>query len=154
MTTDDNPFRNLERQFERMQRQFEDALEMWNVDQFGMPATDTGTTVGMGIDLADHGEEFVLTADVPGFDREDVELRLSDDTIHITAEREEEMTEEQDDGFYIRSERERQSTSRSVRLPEPVDEDRIEATYRNGVVTVTLPKREPTEPAGRSIDIE
>ncbi|ELY62552.1 heat shock protein Hsp20 [Natronobacterium gregoryi SP2] len=137
-----------------MQRQFEDALELWDVDQFGMPATDAGATTTLGIDLADHGEEFVLTADVPGFDKEDVELRLSDDTIHVTAERAQELTEAEDDGFYLRSERERQSMSRSVRLPEPVDADAIAATYRNGVVTVTLPKREPSEPAGRSIDIE
>lgn len=156
MTTDNNPFRNLERQFERMQRQFEDALDMWDVDQFGMPTADTGMTTSMGIDLADHGEEFVLTADVPGFEKDDVDLRLSDNTLHITAEREGEETTERDEeeGFYIKSERERQSLSRSVRLPEPIDAESIEATYRNGVVTVTIPKREPSQPEGRSIDIE
>lgn len=150
MTTDGNPFRSLERQFERMQRQFEEALEMWDVDRFGPATTDTTT---MGIDLADHGDEFVLTADVPGFEKDDIELRLSDDTMHVTAEREHEETEERDE-FYIRSERERRSLSRSVRLPEPVDEDAVEATYQNGVLTVTLPKREPSDVEGQTIDIE
>ncbi|RQG95474.1 Hsp20/alpha crystallin family protein [Natrarchaeobius chitinivorans] len=155
MTTDDNPFRTLERQFERMQRQFEDALEQWNGAQFGMSGTDTGTASGMGIDLADRGETFVLTADVPGFEKDEIDIRLSGDTLQITAEREQATTEEGDDeAFYIKSERKRQSLSRSVRVPDPVDENAIEATYRNGVVTVTLPKREPTEPTGRRIDIE
>lgn len=161
MATDDNPFKSLERQFERMQQQFEQALEMWNVDQFGTPgasaeAETSMTTTGMGIDLADRGEEFVLTADVPGFEKDDVQLRLADDTLHITAKREHETTEEPegDEEFYIRNERERRSLSRSVRLPEPIDEDGVEATYKNGVVTLTLPKQEPTEPSGRTIDIE
>ncbi|SFC61642.1 heat shock protein Hsp20 [Halobiforma haloterrestris] len=153
MATDDNPFKSLERQFERMQRQFEQALETWNVDQFGTPAT---ATERMGIDLADRGDEFLLTADVPGFEKEDIELRLSDDTVHITAKRERETTQESDEAdedMYIRSERERRSLSRSVSLPHPVEEDAVEATYRNGVVTLMLPKRETTEPTGRTIDI-
>jgi len=44
--------------------------------------------------------------------------------------------------------------SRAVRLPESVDEETVEASYRNGVLTVTLPKTEPTEPEETSIDIE
>ena len=162
MTTDNNPFRNLQRQFERMQRQFEEALEMWNVDQFQTPTEGTEPTpsmepaTGMGIDLADRGDEFVLTADVPGFEKDEIELRLSDDTLHVAAERDrEETTErEEDDAFYIRSERERRSLRRSVRIPEAVEEDGIDATYRNGVVTVIMPKREATEPNGRTIDID
>lgn len=151
MTTDNNPFKSLERQFERMQRQFEEALEMWNIDQFGV-ATDGIST--MGIDLADHGDEFVLTADVPGFEKDDIDLRLSDSTIHITAEHETEEETAESDEFYLKSERARRSLSRSVRLPDPIDEDGVEATYRNGVLTITLPKAEPSEPQGEPIDIE
>ncbi|THE63950.1 Hsp20/alpha crystallin family protein [Salinadaptatus halalkaliphilus] len=159
MTTDNNPFRNLQRQFEHMQRQFEEALELWNVDGVETSTGDAETTVamgtkpGMGIDLADRGDEFVLTADVPGFEKDDIELHLSDDTLHIAAEHEE-TDEREDDEFYIRSERQRRSLRRSVTLPDQVEEDAIEATYRNGVVTVTMPKRESTEPDGRTIDLE
>lgn len=151
MTTDNNPFKSLERQFERMQRQFEEALEMWNMNQFGA-ATDGIST--MGIDLADHGDEFSLTADVPGFEKDDIDLRLSDNTVHITAEHEEEHEAEEAEEFYLKSERARRSLSRSVRLPDPIDEDAVEATYRNGVLTVTLPKAEPSEPQGETIEID
>ncbi|MFA9425136.1 Hsp20/alpha crystallin family protein [Natronorubrum sp. A-ect3] len=151
MSTDSNPFRNLEKQFERMQRQIEEALEMWDFDQFDQSQAAVTT---MGVDLADHGETFVLTADVPGFEKDDIDVRLSENTIHITATRESETTDDPEDEFYIKSERARQSLSRSIRLPDPVDEEAVEARYRNGVLTITLPKRDPETREGQQIDIE
>ena len=123
---------------------------MWDPDEFGTTESGMGT---IGVDLADRGDEFVLTAGVPGFERDDIDLRLSDNTVHVDAERERDETEERDE-FYDGSERERRSMSRSVRLPEPVDGDAVEASHRNGVLTVTLPKEEPTAVDGRSIEVE
>ncbi|MDQ2052406.1 Hsp20/alpha crystallin family protein [Natronolimnohabitans sp. A-GB9] len=151
MATDTNPFENLERQFKRMQRQFEELLEMWDTDRSGAPTSGVST---MGIDLTDHGDQFTLTADVPGFETDEIDLRFADDTVYIAAEREQEQTEEHAEERYLKSERTRRSMSRTVRIPEPVDEEAIEATCKNGVLTVTLPKKEPGEPDGRSIDIE
>ncbi|ELY44598.1 Hsp20/alpha crystallin family protein [Natronorubrum sulfidifaciens] len=150
MSTDNNPFRALEKQFERLQRQLEESLAMWDLDQFGQSQT---AVTSMGIDLADHDEAFVLTADVPGFEKDEIGVRLSGTTIHITATREAETTDE-DEEFYIKSERSRQSLRRSVRLPDPVDEDAVEARYRNGVLTITLPKCDPGEREGQQIDID
>lgn len=150
MNPDDNPIRTLERQFDRMQRQFEEALNQWNTGEFG--AMDAGIA-SMEVDLADRGDEFVLTADVPGFEKDDIDLRLVDDTIHISADREETDIEERDETF-IRKERSRRSMSRTVRLPDRVDETAIEATYNNGVLSVTLPKVESTAISGQSIDID
>ena len=151
MSMDNNPFRSLERQFEQLQRQFEDTLKMWGGEQFGIPKADI-TLSRMGVDLADRGDEFVLTADVPGFESEEIDLRLSEQTVHITAERDREEREESDE-LYLRSERDRQTLRRSVRLPEPVDAETAEATYRNGVLTVVLPKAEPTDVNGTKIDV-
>lgn len=152
MSRPTDPFENLERQFERMQRQFQEAMKMWDIDQLPMGGESLQPSE-MGVDLADRGDEFVLTADVPGFDREDIELKLTDSTVHITARRESEETET-DEEFYVKSERARQSMSRSVRLPDRVDHDQVSATYNNGVLTVEMPKTEPDDPEGRSIDIE
>lgn len=123
---------------------------MWNGGQTGMPEMTVST---MGIDLADHGDQFVLTADVPGFEKDEIDLRLSDHTIHITAEREHETTDEREE-YYLKSERARESMSRAVRIPEPVEEDAVAASYKNGVLTITLPKRDPADPNGQQIDIE
>ena len=79
--------------------------------------------------------------------------RLVDDTVHITAEREREEREETAE-HYLRSERTHRTMQRSIRLPGSVVEDEVEATCKNGVLTITLPKAEPIEPEGRKIDIE
>lgn len=152
MTNGRNPFEGLERQLERLQRQFEDVARTWDLDQFGRPGSETRMP-SVGVDLVDHGDEFELTADVPGFDSDDIDVRISDTTLNIVAEREEEDVEERE-GLYLKSERSRKSISRSVRLPEPVDEDDATASYTNGVLTLTLPKREATDVRGRTIDVE
>lgn len=149
MSSRNNPFEMIERMFEQMSRQFDEAARSWRTTEGGVGQLALGT---MGIDLADRGEEFVVTADVPGFETDDVDLRISDTTLFIDARRER-STEEQEE-TYLRSEREHRSLSERVQLPEPVDEDGIRATIKNGVLTVTLPKAEPTEAGGRRIDIE
>ncbi|SEH18129.1 HSP20 family protein [Natronorubrum sediminis] len=149
MTDGNTPFEGLEKQFERLQRQFEDVTRTWNFDRFGFPEMEAAS---MGIDLVDRGDEFVLTADVPGFERDEIDVRLSDSTLSITAEHEEEMEEREE--LYLKSERAHRAISRSVRLPESIDEDGISATYNNGVLTLTLPKVEPTEVGGNKIEVE
>lgn len=126
-----------------MSRQLEQSAE-------GM---DTGmwTMGSMNIDVEDRDDEFVVTGDLPGFDKEDMDVKLSENTLKISANREE-STEDEREGEYIRQERSRRSVSRTVRLPEPVEEDEVNAHYKNGVLTVTLPKRHAASES-RSIEI-
>lgn len=134
----------LERMFERMRRQFEETyLPRSGEEGAGVSA--------MSVDVADRGDAFEVTADAPGFEKEDIDLRVSDNTLHVSARREEER--EESDESYIRQERRGQSFSRSIRLPEPVRSDEASARYANGVLTVTLPKADPSA-RGESIDIE
>ncbi|MCU4750659.1 Hsp20/alpha crystallin family protein [Halobacteria archaeon AArc-curdl1] len=69
---------------------------------------------------------------MPRFETDDIEVRLTDTTVHVTAEREEEVTE-WDEEFCLKSKRARRSLNRSIRLSEPVDESKVEQTYRNGL---------------------
>lgn len=117
----------------------------------GMGGTGTSMAEPMAVDVAERDDEFVVTAETPGFDREDLELTLSDQSLRITANREE-STDENDE-TYIRRERSRRSMSRTVPLPEEVDESGASAEFNNGVLTVTLPKRRDGEDS-RSIEIE
>ncbi|HMB49891.1 Hsp20/alpha crystallin family protein [Natronoarchaeum rubrum] len=137
-----NPFDEFERMLERMNQQLGQFEGGANVQVGGSSAS---------VDVADQGDEFVVTADLPGYDTEDIDLTLADDTVRIEAEREEEMEDE--DEQYIRRERRHQHVSRSVPLPEAVDEDSVSASYNNGVLTVTLPKRHGVDD-GHQIDIE
>lgn len=125
--------------FDRLSRQFEQ-------DPFDM----TGFGGSIAVDVADHDDEYVVTADLPGFDKDDIDVSLADRTLVIEAEHEE--TEEEESADYLRRERSRQSLSRSLTLPESVDEEGIGARFKNGVLTVTLPKRESG--SGKRIEIE
>ncbi|MCL7419062.1 MAG: Hsp20/alpha crystallin family protein, partial [Halalkalicoccus sp.] len=138
-------FDDLEEFFERFSRQFEDQPG-FDQDVFGM-----GGSNRMSIDLADRDEEFVVTADAPGFSKEEIDVRVTGRRLTIEANRDERS--EEGDETYLRSERHSESLRRTVQLPEPVEEDGVSATYKNGVLTITLPKREP-ETGGKSIDIE
>lgn len=133
----ENPFEMVDDLIAQMEQEFES-----NPLGFGDRS--------IALDVRDDGEDFVVTADLPGFDKENIEVTLADQTVRIAAERESDI--ESTDGEFIRRERSHDSASRSVRLPEPVDEEGIKATFANGVLTVTLPKHEAG--GGTEIDIE
>jgi len=148
MGTRSNPFEELERLFERMSRQFEDASRMWGGEE---PfAWATSELESMAVDLVEHDDEFVATVDLPGFERDDVEIRVTDHTLRIEAEHEESVEEEEEQ--YLRQERRHESMHRSIRLPDEVDTDGVTARMKNGVLTITLPKHEVEE--AHRIEIE
>lgn len=147
MASDRNPFREIERMFEQMSEQFDQSSTRWRGSPFGVEGGES-----MSVDVEERDEEFVVTADLPGFDKDDIDVQLADDTLEIHADHEEEH-EEKTEGRYIRQERSRRSMSRSIRLPEAVDETEVTAKHKNGVLTVTLPKTTPTE-GGKQVEIE
>lgn len=106
---------------------------------------------GLAVDVKDADGEFAVTADLPGFGKDDIDVEVQDRTVRITADHETES--ETGDADYVRRERSKQSVSRSVTLPEAVDEDGAKATFTNGVLTVTLPKLHASEDS-TSVDIE
>ncbi|WP_338739500.1 Hsp20/alpha crystallin family protein [Haloplanus salilacus] len=143
------PFDELDRLFEQMQENFENAAELWDPD-----AVETGvpTTAGLRIDLEDRGDELVLTGDLPGFETADIDVRVDDRTLHVSAERDEETDMESQDGEFVRRERRHSSVSRSVSLPTAVDTAEITATHDNGILTVRMPKADP-DSEGTRIDV-
>lgn len=147
MSSRSNPLREIERLFENMGRQFDDAAHMFEGNG---PLGRFAELDEMVVDLADRDDAFVLTVDLPGFERDDIEVTVTDHKVRIEAEHGEEMAE--DDGSYIRRERRHRSASRSIRLPDAVDRDAVSASMKHGVLTVTLPKAEVEE--AQTIEIE
>ncbi|OVE83699.1 Hsp20/alpha crystallin family protein [Natronolimnobius baerhuensis] len=123
-----NPFNEIEEMLDRVSRQVEDGVTSGGLQVPG----------SVPVDVADTADEFVVTADLPGYETDDIELTLSEGTLRLEASREDEL--EFTDGDYIRRERSRKTANRRIRLPEPVEEDEISAGYENGVLTVRLPK--------------
>ena len=133
--------------FDRMASQFGEMSR-------GFEARDSVRGRGMPVDLTDEGDAVVVTADLPGYEKEDIRLSVSDGLLTVRAERA--ASTERDDETYVHRERRAQSAHRTVPIPVDVDEDAASATYRNGVLTVTLPKINPDEgdDDSHSIDIE
>jgi HSP20 family protein len=91
--------------------------------------------------------------DVPGFDREELQVSVADHTLTITAEHSE-ITESEGER-YLRQERRHRSLERTLRRPAAAAPTDATARLRNGVLTVTIPKQEPTEPPRQlAIDVE
>ncbi len=94
------------------------------------------------MDLADNGREFVLTAELPGVNKEDLDLRVTPDGIEIAAEARREKEENEKDYHY--RERSYSSFRRALPFPAEVIPEQVEARLTDGVLEVRLPKREPT----------
>lgn len=103
-------------------------------------------------DVTDEGDHYLLETDLPGFDKNDIHLELEGDTLTIRAERHA-KTEQMDKDKIVRMERSYGSYSRSYDISE-IDAEAIKAKYDNGVLQLTLPKREQLPPASRKIEIE
>lgn len=95
------------------------------------------------IDIIDRGKELVVKADMPGVGKEDIDISLRDDTLTITGAVKSEAETKEDNYYHM--ERRSSSFSRSVGVPFKVDADKIKASLKDGVLTVTLPKTEAAE---------
>ncbi len=104
-------------------------------------------------DIREAGDNFVLEADLPGFKKEDIHVDLSGDALTITAERHSEYEQKDKKGNYLRCERSYGSYSRSFDTTG-IDTSKITAAYTDGVLRLTLPKREQVQPGARRLEIE
>jgi HSP20 family protein len=111
--------------------------------------TDQGRRWVPPMDLVEAEDHFVLKADLPGLTEGDVNLEVQDGTLTISGERKAEH-EQREKGWY-RIERSFGSFSRSLTLPDGVDPDRIEASFKDGVLDVRIPKPEERKPRRISI---
>lgn len=101
-------------------------------------------------DVSETDVGFCITAEVPGIKREDVKINIEDHVLSIRGEKKQEKDEKSE--TFHRIERFYGSFSRSFSLPENVDEEKIEAVFNDGLLTLTIPKTEVEKP--KSIEIK
>jgi HSP20 family protein len=104
------------------------------------------------VDIFENADNIVLKAELPGVDPKDVEIRVEDNTLYLKGERkfEKEVKEEN----YHRVERSYGSFARSFSLPNSIDADKVVADYKDGLLTLTMPKREEAKPKTIKIEIK
>ena len=103
-------------------------------------------------DLMENEKEYIVEADLPGYDKNNIEIRFENSLLTITAQQNE-ITEEKSDS-YIQRERRQGSFSRTITIPNNVNSDDIRASFKDGVLKVVLPKETPSKPKGKIIDIQ
>lgn len=96
------------------------------------------------VDVLENNDSYILRAELPGVNKNDVKITLRDNILTIKGEKKQEK-EEKDASFH-RTERVYGSFERSFTLPSGVKSDKIDATYKDGVLTITLPKVEEAKP--------
>jgi HSP20 family protein len=107
--------------------------------------TDGGGWAPYAVDVREDGDHIYLEAELPGFKKDEVDITLENQTLTITATRKE-SSEEGKPGEYLLRERRYNRFIRSFTLPPTVDERTVDAKLNEGVLMVTLNKREETKP--------
>ena len=139
-----SPFLDLDRLRQEINRVFEQPL--------GALSQATGFFGGWNpsVDIYDDRDHVIVKAEMPGMKREEIEVSLTNDTLTISGERKKEQETKGQETY--RSERFFGRFQRSITLPQPVDPTRIEANYKDGVLTITCPKSE--EAKRRQIEVK
>ncbi len=101
-----------------------------------------GMTSSLAVDVREQGDDFVVTAPIPGVTPDDVEISVLGDTLHIRGERREQRQEGGEGQRWLLREQRYGAFERMVRLPSAVKADRANAEFRDGILTITLPKTE------------
>jgi HSP20 family protein len=127
-----SPWSGLESEIDRL---FETALS---------DVAGAGTDNRFPVDLYEDKDNTYVRAELPGVNREDINVQMVEDYLSITGARKTKGTEGAEETF---------SFSRSINIPEDVQADKVSANYENGVLTVTLPKREETKPRKVAITV-
>lgn len=116
-------------------------------DFFGLtPAQREGTTTmwSPSVDISETDDNFVVRAELPGMKKEDIELEVENNMLSIRGERKFEKTDEGENFHFM--ERSYGSFYRSFTLPKNVDSETIGAEYKDGMLVVTIPKKEEVKP--------
>jgi HSP20 family protein len=147
------PFRELApfKEFERMRREMD---RLW--DSFfegGLRRRVEGAEEWLpSLDVSETKNELVVKAEVPGMDPKDIDISLSDGMLTIKGEKKQEKEEKEADYHLV--ERSYGSFTRSVQLPKEVQSEKINASYKNGILKITLPKSEEAKKKEIKIKVE
>ena len=106
------------------------------------------------VDIAEKDNAFEITADLPGMDEKNVEVQVVNGNLTIKGEKKEEKEEKEEKKDFYLHEHHFGSFERSFSIPDGVDADKIEANFKKGVLTVTLPKKPEAQKPAKKIDVK
>ncbi len=148
------PFEALRKEVDRLFDDFGD--DFWRRPFHSLAAFERNWSkkfvASPAVDVAETDKSYEITAELPGMDEKNIEVNVANGGITIKGEKKEETVERKKD-YYV-SERRYGSFQRYFALPEGVDADKIAATFKNGVLTVTLPKTAEAQKPTKKIEVK
>lgn len=151
------PFEHLHREIDRLFDDFGRGFwanpfrrSLFDLEPFG--GREMSFAAAPAVDIVEKDSGYEITADLPGMDEKNIEVKVSDGSLTIKGEKKEEKEEKKKD-FYLQ-ERRFGSFERTFGVPEGVDADKIEAAFKKGVLTITLPKKPEAQKPVKKIDIK
>ncbi|MDB0569963.1 Hsp20/alpha crystallin family protein [Ralstonia solanacearum] len=152
-----HPFETLRREIDRV---FEDFDQGFHLSSLRRSMFDTepfwrrewALASAPAVDIAETDKSYEITAELPGLTEQDIEVKLANGGLTIKGEKQEEK-EEKEKGYFLH-ERRFGAFERAFRLPDGVDVNKIEATFKNGVLTVTLPKTMEAQTEAKKIEVK
>ncbi len=151
------PFESLRREVDRLFEDFDRGFwrspfrrPMFDLEPFWQRGLAWGAAPA--VDIVEKDTAYEVTAELPGLDEKNIEIRLTKGMLTIKGEKKEEK-EEKKKGYHLQ-ERHFGSFERSFRVPEGVDPDKIEASFKKGVLTVTLPKKPEAQKPAKKIEVK
>jgi len=138
-------FRNVNSLQEQFSRLFDTSFP-------GRSSESDLTTWAPAVDIQETENELMLKADLPGIEEKDIDVRIENNTLTIRGERKFEKQVNEDN--YLRVDRSYGSFSRSFSLPNTINTEAINAEYKNGVLTVQMPKRAESKPKQVKVNVE
>lgn len=152
-----HPFASLRHEVDRLFEDFDRGFlrfptgrTMFNLEPFWR--REMGWGAAPATDIVEKDNAYELTVELPGLDEKNIEVKLSDGTLTIKGEKREEKEEKKKD--YFLQERHFGSFERSFTVPEGVDADKIEASFKKGVLTMMLPKKPEAQKPSKKIDVK
>ena len=112
---------------------------------------DSTQPVMFKTDISDSGDAYIVESDLPGINKEDIDINIGDGVLTVRAERKYESSDE-NAGKYLRRERAYGSFERSFNISD-IDAENIDAEFKNGVLILTLPKKQPEAPKSRRLEV-
>ena len=141
-----DPLRDLLSIQDRMNKLFEQTLSRSRAEEGIAPSTWTPA-----VDIYETPEAIVLQADLPGLRREDIDIQIRDDTLTLRGERR--FAKDVHEESYLRIERAYGAFHRSFTLPATIQQEKIRAVFRDGILELTLPKAEEAKPKKIAIEV-
>ena len=131
-------------------RLFDSDLFDWTSKNF----SKTNTTLP-SVNVKENDNEFSIEVAAPGFEKNDFKIEVHNELLTVSSEKQAKNEAKDENECYTKREFSYQSFSRSFSLPQTADGEKVEANYNNGIMTISIPKKEETKPkAPRAIEIK